>query len=167
MKKQKFIKLIPTLRKYTTIKKGHINKINEEKSELIDKLYHGEFINKTAFKIDYENKFRYLLLTKEHYKAYFHNNQYLTMEGIIDIPEEIYILQLIEAGKISKVEKQNFYDILNLFEFSFKNQVDIQYLEELKKYNLINNTYNFFIDEEASKAPNFIKEIKRRINSKD
>lgn len=89
------------------------------------------------------------------------------MEGIIDIPEEIYILQLIEAGKISKVEKQNFYDILNLFEFSFKNQVDIQYLEELKKYNLINNTYNFFIDEEASKAPNFIKEIKRRINSKD
>lgn len=134
----------------------------EEKAKLIDKLCHGEFINQTVFKIDYGNKLRYLLLTKNQYRAYLHNNRYLTMEGIIDIPEDIYFLQLIEAGKISKVEKQNFYDMLNLFDFSFENQVDIKYLENLNKYNLINNAYKNFIDEEASKAPNFIKEIKKR-----
>ncbi len=84
------------------------------------------------------------------------------MERIIDIPEDIYILQLIEAGKFSNVEKQNFYDMLNLFDFSFENQVDIKYLEELSKCNLVNNTYKNFIDKESSKAPNFIKEIKKK-----
>lgn len=147
--------------RYQLEKESELTK--EEKHKLIDKLCHGEFINQTVFKIDYGNKLRYLLLTKNKYKAYLHNNRYLTMEGIIDIPEDIYILQLIEAGKISKVEKQNFYDMLNLFDFSFENQVDIKYLEELSKCNLVNNTYKNFIDKESSKAPNFIKEIKKRI----
>jgi len=108
---------------------------------LIDSYYKGELKDKKIAKVQDLKKIRYLLLTKTEYTYY---NSKKVLDGIIEIPESLYLLSLIENEKFSLIDG-NINEQLSLFEFKKTKQVDLETIQALDNLGIIPNCYSDII----------------------
>lgn len=112
------------------------------------------FINNRPYVSSYKKEkqiIQYLLITEKYSLTTTSNN--LKMHNIISIPEELYILETLINGELSKLDNID-DNILKLFNF-YRNPimtVSIDYLKQIMDYGLVENN---------------IREIKEKINSSE
>lgn len=94
------------------------------------------FISKNFFKLRY-------LLVASNYNHIREENNKITMkvDDIIEIPKSLYLLQLLQQQKFSTIINEDLSEQLNLFDFSYINNIT---LEEIKKMNACGATNNIY-----------------------
>lgn len=112
------------------------------------------FINNRPYVSSYKMEkqiIQYLLITEKYSLTALSND--LKMNNIISIPEELYILETLINGELSKLDNID-DNILKLFNFYRKPimTVSIDYLKQMMDYGLVENN---------------IREIEEKINSSE
>lgn len=113
------------------------------KSQLTDRYIKGEFIDRKAIRVLYDT-FKYYLLTESKYRRCTNNNHTHHMYNIIQIPECLYALQLLEQGKYDLFLKQeiDIDEILNLFNLKKIGEINEEEIIKCDKYGITDNAHN-------------------------
>lgn len=94
-----------------------------ERNCYLDEYYNGKYIEGRAAKVMDLNKMKYFLLRQIAYKHVLYDKN--VNMGIIQIPESLYLLHLIETGKFSLLGDKDVSEQLKLFRFYFEHDIDM------------------------------------------
>ncbi len=123
---------------------------NSRYFETLQQYYDGQFSDKLVARIHYLKTIRYFLLTAPKYRkdtiqphlcTYFN----YVMSNIIELPESLYLLQLLEQEKFELLKEKGMYeeiDISKLLDFYSLTQIDERSLEDFQKMDLSGITQN-------------------------
>ena len=82
---------------------------------------------------------KYFLLSSN---KYLYNRGKKVLDGMIQIPESLYLLQLIEQEKFSLLDNIDVSEQLKLFTLSYQECVNVKNLEKVDLYQMGLNIYN-------------------------
>lgn len=137
------------------------DKIN---NDLLDKYYSGSFDHLPILKIDENTIIRYYLLTQNHYSADLYDNNKKYMDGIIQLPKSLYLLQMLQQENFQKFidesDEKLFKDIINLYSLRLVNEISFDELNKMDECGITNNAYDSTY-EKANKDKQFLKSIKK------
>lgn len=119
----------------------------------------GELSNKPVVKVEENGKLRYFLISADKYEKDEHY-QGKVMKGIIEIPESLYLLQLLEQEKFTLIGKKNIKKQLSLFEVSSIEEVNLDMMKKSDSYAGNTSAYEKVLVK-AQIDKNIIKYIKR------
>lgn len=102
----------------------------DTRKELLQRYYQGQLTDKDIAKIQYESGIRYYLLKNRVYTPDIYDEQLKVLNGIIEIPESLYLLQLLQQGKFSLIGDKDISEQLSLYNLSY---VDNIHIEEMLK----------------------------------
>lgn len=125
--------------RYHFLKVAKANKINNNK--LLDSYYCGNLSDKSVARVQDLDKLRYFLLPNNIYSADRYDNRYKRLENIIELPESLFLLQMLEQEKFSLLKDKDISDQLSLFSVSC---IDELCLDELKKMDNCGITQNAY-----------------------
>lgn len=124
---------------YHFLKTGKTSKRN--KKILLDSYYFGNLSDRNVARIQDLNKLRYFLLSKTVYSAQLYDNRFKKLEDIIELPESLYLLQMLEQGKFSLLKNKDISEQLSLFYVSYINELSLEELKKMDACGITNNTY--------------------------
>lgn len=82
------------------------------------------------------------------------------MNGIIKIPESLYLLQLFQQEKFSFLNDKSISELLSLFSVSYTDEIDLEELKKMDKYGMAPDTYQNALDK-ANKDSQVLKFVKK------
>ena len=114
--------------------------------------------------------FRYFLLTRDYYENCF-DSRYKQMKYILELPEILYFLYLIENKKFVKLNKYykqnkkwvqgNINDVLGLFKLELIDNCDLDSLKQYDRCGITDNAYGKII-EKAYNDAHILKLMKKK-----
>lgn len=134
--------------RYHFLKTGPTSKRNKE--ILLDCFYYGHLSDRKIARIQDLNKLRYFLLYNTTYSAQLYNSRIRILQDIIELPESLYLLQMLEQGKFALLGDKDISEQLNLFTISHIDEIS---LAELKKMDTCGITQNAY-EQTLNKAEN-------------
>lgn len=102
----------------------------KSKEALLNTYYQGQLSHCKVVTIQDENQLRYFLLRLANYITAHHNDRKRIMKDIIELPEALYLLQLLEQEKFHLIGDRNVKEQLDLFSIEQVGEVS---LDELPK----------------------------------
>ena len=113
------------------------------KKQLIDRYIKGEYVDRKTATILYDT-FKYFLLTEPKYKRCTNNNYTHHMNNIIQIPDCLYALQLLQQEKYNQFLEQetDINEILSLFEIERIDEISEEEIIKCDRYGITDNAYN-------------------------
>lgn len=81
-----------------------------------------------------ENTANMYLFTTEGYTSPYRSYE---MHNILALPQSLYLLHLLESGKIEYFEGQDFSELLKLFDIEMVKKIDWSHVEDLSKFGLV------------------------------
>ena len=107
--------------------KLNVEKSNKDKcKELLQRYYQGQLTNKDIARIQYESGIRYYLLKNRVYTPDIYDEQLKILNGIIEIPESLYLLQLLQQEKFSLIGDKDISEQLSLYNLSYIENIHIE-----------------------------------------
>ena len=130
------------------------------KELLLDNYYKGKYIDRKTAVILYQN-FKYFLLTERKYDKCKNDDYTYQMRNIIQIPQILYALQLLEQEKYDLFLKQdvNHKELLSLFQKVKLGEISEEELLNIDRYGITDKAYDRVIE----KVNNDKKLVKRII----
>jgi len=125
--------------RYHFLRTGKTSKRNRE--ILLDSYYFGHLSDRNVARLQDINKLRYFLLNKTTYSAELYNNRIKKLENIIELPESLYLLQMLEQGKFSLIGDKNISEQLDLFNISQIGELSLDELKKIDAYGITQNAY--------------------------
>lgn len=123
-------------RYYHILKKAKTNK------KLLSDYYSGYLVSRNVVRIQYLDMMKYFLLSEEYrYLGEYDDGKIYKMRGIMQIPESLYLLQLIEQERFENLDKK---DIIEQLEFYWLSKISEFNMDELKKmdeFGVANGAY--------------------------
>lgn len=146
--------------RYHLLKKGKTSKRNRD--ILLDKFYSGELTDRNIARIQDLDKIRYYLLYEKTYKAQAYDNRLKRMKNIIELPESLYLLQMLEQEKFSLLEDKDILEQLSLFSLTHLDELNLSEIKRMADCGLTNNSYEQIIGKASNDAHvlNLIKSSK-------
>lgn len=94
-----------------------------ERNCYLNQYYNGKYKNGRAAKVMDLNIMKYFLLRQIAYEHVLYDKD--VNRGIIQIPESLYLLHLIETGNFSLLGNSDVSKQLELFSFNYEHEIDI------------------------------------------
>ena len=102
----------------------------EAKNEVLDNYYNGIYKNRKIVRVLNENNMRYFLITENNSRRDIRDNRFAYMENIIELPKELYVLQMLEQKRVNELDN----DYLQVLE-DIKNRRIYRFAEIINEYN--------------------------------
>ena len=122
-------------RHFHQIKKCSKSKENEQ---YLDRYYLGYLQSNEVACAIFKNGLRYFLLSRPCYIPDVKDNTLRTMDGIIELPESLYILQLLEQQQYSFVSTNELPRVLELYDLKYVDSFDLCTIEKMDNYGITN-----------------------------
>lgn len=129
----------------------------ETKEMLLSFYYYGYLKDNRIAKIQDLKKIRYFLLNQTKYMS---GNGVDVIKGIIEIPESLYLLSLIEQEKFSLIGNKDVSDQLNLFKIEQLKEFDLETLEKMDVMGIFPDNYSNIV-KKAENDSHILKLIKK------
>ncbi len=136
--------------RYHFLKTNQASKKNKE--TLLDSYYFGHLSDRSVARIQDLNRLRYFLLYKTTYSAQPYDNKFKNLKDIIELPESLYLLQMLEQGKFSLLEDKDISDQLSLFSVSYIDELSLDELRKIDKCGITQNAYEKALMKAANDA---------------
>lgn len=139
------------------------DKENDKKHEILLDLYiHGQFTDRSVVRIQYPEIMKYYLLRRISYGylGEYDGGKNFKMEDIIQLPESLYLLQLLEQGRFTLLEDKDITKQLELYTLSKIYEVSLEELQKMDTYGITKNSYSNTITK-AESDKQFLKRIKK------
>lgn len=127
------------------------------KEVMLNSYYLGLLQNRKIAKIQDAQKLRYFLLTKTQYRYYIDKK---FLDQIIEIPESLYLLSLIEQEKFSFIGDKDISEQLALFNVEKKKEIDLNTIIRMENIGIEPACYLKTI-KKAENDAHILKLIKR------
>lgn len=101
------------------------------KEILLDSYYYGFLSDREIACASQSNDFRYFLLKNNKYTASPQHNVYRTMDDIIELPESLYILQMIEQEYFNFVSDIELSKVLEIYDLKYLDSLDVSIIEKM------------------------------------
>lgn len=102
----------------------------------------------------------YFLLTQKNYFTCFNNTDKKVKNGIIKIPESLYLLQLFQQEEFSFLNDKSISELLSLFSVSYTDEISLEELEKMDKYGMAPNAYQNALNK-ANKDSQVLKFVRK------
>lgn len=119
------------------------------KNDILNKFYSGNFIDKKIAKVMDLKLMKYFLLSSD---KYIYSKGKKVMEGIIQIPESLYLLSLIEQQKFSLLDDVDVSEQLKLFNLSYQDSIDTKVIDKVDWYQMGVGLYNNVLEKAENDA---------------
>lgn len=119
---------------YHRLEKSVLYRYDEDKKVFLEKYYSGEFINNKIARIRDLKKIKYFLLSETEYG--FTLPDWKIMEGLLQIPESLYLLSLIEQQKFSLIGNKDISEQLSLFNLEKVDEISQETLMKISLYGM-------------------------------
>lgn len=104
-----------------------VDKSNKDAcKELLQRYYQGQLTDKDIARIQYESGIRYFLLKNRVYSPDLYDKQLKILNDIIEIPESLYLLQLLLQEKFSLIGDKDISEQLSLFKLSHVDNIHVE-----------------------------------------
>ena len=122
------------------VDKLRYNTDKEDCDALLREYYRGDYTNRSVAVIDYYKKLRYLLMVtiSPRYAGYPRKNT-LCIDDLVELPESLYFLQLLERGKYNLLAEKDVSEQLQYFDFHFVDSFNEQELQKMIKCGILSN----------------------------
>ena len=122
------------------------------KKKLVDSYCHGDLLDRNVIQIQYPEMMKYLLLYLQQYDylGEYDNGRNYRMSKIIQLPESLYLLQLIEQGRFASLDGKNIDEQLTLYSLSKINEINFEELQKMDTCGITQNAYARVIDKANS-----------------
>ncbi|MBO5096023.1 MAG: hypothetical protein J6B98_04035 [Bacilli bacterium] len=115
------------------------------KNILLDSYYSGQLSDRNVARIQDINKLRYFLLSKVIYDAEIYDNRKKILKDIIELPESLYLLQMLEQGKFSLLTDKDITEQLDLFSLAHIDEISFEELRKMDACGISRNTFEEII----------------------
>lgn len=111
---------------------------------LLDLYIHGHFVDKSIVQIQYQEMMKYYLLRRESYGylGEYDGGKNFKMEEIIQLPESLYLLQLLEQGRFALLDDQDITKQLELYTLTKIYEVSFEELQKMDSCGITENAYS-------------------------
>lgn len=99
--------------------------------QLLQGYYQGELTDKEIARIQYESRIRYYLLKNRLYVPDSYGKPLQILSGIIEIPESLYLLQLLQQEKFSLIGDRDISEQLSLYNLSYIDNIPISDMQRM------------------------------------
>lgn len=120
----------------------------KDKEILLDSYYFGYLVDKEIARIQDLDGLRYFLLSRTAYSSNLYGVRRL--EGIIELPESLYLLQMLEQGKFSLLGDKDISEQLDLFTITHVVQINLDQVKKMDVFGITENAYERAILKAAS-----------------
>ena len=147
-------------RRYHVLKSDRRSKRNNE--ILLDCYGYGHLSDNRVVQIQYAEMIKYYLLKRTHYDfvgSDSYGKNYI-MEDIIQLPETLYLLQLIEQGRFDLLDGKNVAEQLALYSLSKINEISFEELQKMDACGITEDICTRVINK-ADNDTHVLKLIKR------
>lgn len=127
--------------------------------ELVCRYINGDYINKPVVRVQ-GDEMMYFLLTQKNYFTCFNNTDKKVMNGIIKIPESLYLLQSFQQEEFSFLNDKSISELLSLFSVSYTDEISLEELEKMDKYGMAPNAYQNALNK-ANKDSQVLKFVRK------
>lgn len=127
--------------RYHVLKKNFQNL--SDNNILLDSYYNGTLVNSGVIRIQYLKAMKYFLISEKTYKylgEYDEGKNYM-MKNIIQLPESLYLLQLLEQGKFVFLNDKDISEQLALYTLSKKDEISFSELQKMSLAEINKNDY--------------------------
>lgn len=113
--------------------------------------YLNEYFNDDEFVYDLHNismseqNDMFILCLEKGYKFHRYSTIPYEMEGIINIPQSLYLLELLLQGRTDLIGNNDISKQLSLFDISYIDEIDINVLKSICEYKIVNQSYDFIM----------------------
>lgn len=108
------------------------------KEILLDSYYYGFLGDREIACVRQNNDFRYFLLKNNKYTVSPQHNVYMTMDDIIELPESLYILQMIEQEYFNFVSNNELSKVLEIYDLKYLDSLDVSIIEKMDSFGITN-----------------------------
>lgn len=119
----------------------HIDSISSTEIELLEAYYDGLLNNRKVVRVQDLNKIRYLLLRSNKYENDPSDSRHKIMKDIIELPESLYILQLLEQGNFHLIENEDISEQLSLYSIDIFNEFSLINFAKMDQCGITENIY--------------------------
>ena len=148
-------------RYYHVLRSDNISKRNNE--ILLDCYELGHLTDKSVVQIQYSEIMKYYLLKRTIYDFVVSDDygKYYKMEDIIQLPESLYLLQLLEQGRFTSLDGKDISQQLALYTLSKINEVSMEELQKMDTCGITQDAYSRTIKKSKNDA-HILKLIKNK-----
>ena len=123
------------------------------KEILLDCYCQGNLNKCAVARIQDLKQLKYYLLTKTDYEDTWFDTRLKIMKDIIQIPESLYLLQLLEQEKFALIKDEDISKQLSLFNLSrCFDEISLEEFEKTDKYGITKNLYQQTVDKANNDA---------------
>lgn len=118
----------------------------EEKERIIKNYINGSYVPERVIKVKINDNYSYFVLTNDCYldKTFPDGTSVYCLEGIIEIPRELYLIHLLEQGRYDLLDHENIDEILPLFDLTLEIVCGETSLPKIRKKEL--DTSNMILE---------------------
>ena len=147
-------------RRYHVLKADRRSKENND--NLLACYGYGHLSDKPVVQIQYAEMIKYYLLKRKNYDfvEFDEYGKKYRMEEIIQLPETLYLLQLIEQGRFDLLDGKNVAEQLALYSLSKINEISFEELQKMDACGVTENIYTEVINK-ADNDAHVLKLIKK------
>lgn len=116
---------------------------------LYSNYYFGNLNDNKIARVYDLNKLRYFLLINSQYRYDFDKK---ILDGILEIPESLYLLSLIEKEKFSLIKDKDISEQLNLFKLEQIKEIDLETIERMDNVGMVPGCYSNTIEKARNDA---------------
>ncbi len=145
---------------YHILKRDNRSKVNNEL--LLNCYIFGHLEDRSVIRIKYSQNMKYYLLKRKKYDfiGSDEDGKNYKMEDIIQLPESLYLLQLLEQGKFTSFNGKDISEQLALYTLTKINEVSNQELEKMDACGITQDAY-FKTREKAQNDVHVLRLIKK------
>lgn len=119
----------------------------KDAEDLLELYYSDNYTYRPVARLRDLKKLRYLLVASNYNHIREENNKItMKVDDIIEIPKSLYLLQLLQQQKFSTIINEDLSEQLNLFDFSYINNITLEKINKMDACGATNNIYSNIIN---------------------
>lgn len=161
IKKNIYTGIVPSSELIGENKSLNYNNDIKDVEDLLQWFYYERYNDRPVAKVEHLNKLKYLLIASNYISMREVNGKkIMKIEDIIEIPKSLYLLQLLQQENFIVIKDEDFSEQLNLFNFSYINQISLDELEKMDNCGITENAYSKTINK-ANNDEHILKLLKK------
>lgn len=129
--------------------------------DLLEWFYSEKYSDRPVARVLDLKNLRYLLVASSYVTYQEENDKVIAkIEDIIEIPKSLYLLQLLQQQKFSSISDEDISEQLDLFKFSYIDNVSIDELKKMDACGITKDSYSKIINK-ANNDKQLLKLLKK------
>lgn len=125
--------------KYHILKTGKTSRRNRE--ILLERYYLGQLWDRSVARVQYADKIRYYLLNSTTYTNQNYSHRIKRLKDIIELPESLYLLQMLEQENYPLLWGNDITEQLDLFSFEYVDELRLSEIKKMATCGLTKDSY--------------------------